>query len=580
MKGVVDSINSKSRIQNLRKTYGKTAEVYNEKSVLSLLPKDIQKITIMYVIDSYISFNPYKINEMILYCNTRTYHTTTNNYDNDDKIKKNMYEIICKNKFYWESIWNKYVSSKTPNYTQEQLKESSYLDRLKSEIFAIMKSFESGKYDNFTKKREIAWNIMKLNELFGYKIMKSTSYGDITLQDSWINDNIIKFNKYVSRAPHFLYSTIRRLVGAAYTKLLKLVLDNGGNINVEDSDGSTVILDQGLFLYKNEPQMLKIYQFILDNGININHVNNFGLNVFNTFDDPNINIKLYGMLLKKGNCLESEYLSKNSSKDFSEDSFKKLCEKADVNHQDITGATVLVSYLKHTPTFTYGSIYKDHPTYIECLLNPEKINPDYNKLKGVDPNIVNNEGESALILAIKNKYYETVNVLLKYKADINYIDKNGDTALFYLLKNYVNGEHIKNYNADYSIDLKGIKKIVENNAINLNYVNNSKFSVLNLITKKIEKDVLKLFKKTKLHTKLVEINDNIDNDTNNTNNIDRAKIANNISSKKSGIFDNPTLSSLTKRKPIVYEDNEDDEDGENNDDNDEDNNYEDDIYDY
>lgn len=48
---------------------------------------------------------------------------------------------------------------------------------------------------------------------------------------------------------------------------------------------------------------------------------------------------------------------------------------------------------------------------------------------GANPNMVPQGEDSPLIIAVRNKMPDVVDILLKHKADVNHIGKNGTTAI-------------------------------------------------------------------------------------------------------------------------------------------------------
>lgn len=89
-----------------------------------------------------------------------------------------------------------------------------------------------------------------------------------------------------------------------------------------------------------------------------------------------------------------------------------------------------------------------------------------------DINAKNNDGHTPLMLAVKNSHLKSVSLLLDRKADVNLIDKNNRTALFYALQNYYElttrftiSEESPNFGLDWRVgDQQISKKLIANGA--------------------------------------------------------------------------------------------------------------------
>ena len=96
---------------------------------------------------------------------------------------------------------------------------------------------------------------------------------------------------------------------------------------------------------------------------------------------------------------------------------------------------------KKNTVLHYTCLYKDLET-LKLILNSKKKNI-HNKKNIFDIDIKNEEEKTPLFIAIKKKYFDIANLLIKNKANINAIDCNGSTFLHLAVIEY-DLEFIKN----------------------------------------------------------------------------------------------------------------------------------------
>jgi serine/threonine-protein phosphatase 6 regulatory ankyrin repeat subunit B len=158
---------------------------------------------------------------------------------------------------------------------------------------------------------------------------------------------------------------------------------------------------------------------------------------------------------------------------------KLICNGADVNIQNNDGNTALIFAIK-----TYEQKIS--------LLNSKSINLSYEKIKkiknkinnqthlvikklinyGADLNIRNNQGYTALMIACLITNNSIVEKLIHYGADINIMDNCGYTALFYTISSHeYSKDEINNYLL-YQEENLIVDKLITNGAnLNIKYKN-------------------------------------------------------------------------------------------------------------
>ena len=135
------------------------------------------------------------------------------------------------------------------------------------------------------------------------------------------------------------------------------------------------------------------------------------------------------------------YIARSGSLDEMKLAYKTKPESIDQTNENGSSTLILASYrgnievakflIANVKDLNYnsgmgtalmGAVYKNQLELVKLLLE--------NK---ANPNLVDANGVSALILAVQFKNYSIVNELIKWKADTEFKDKNGNTALEYAI---------------------------------------------------------------------------------------------------------------------------------------------------
>ena len=182
-------------------------------------------------------------------------------------------------------------------------------------------------------------------------------------------------------------------VSRADEDLVRLLLDNGADVNTSNGNGDVALTCISPPIY--------ILQLLLESGADVNAQNNTGHTALMRYSDYN---------LTYADILESVALGGTVDYSNAEDTIKMLLDHgANINLQDTVGRSAL-----------FIACWHPHPGIIKLLLQ-----------YGADPNSVNEDGQTPLILVAGGAYICVPNmrVLLEHGANINMQDERGDSAL-------------------------------------------------------------------------------------------------------------------------------------------------------
>lgn len=212
--------------------------------------------------------------------------------------------------------------------------------------------------------------------------------------------------------------------------VMRLVI-RGCNINWQDNDGYTPLLLSLLY------GQLDIAYFFLGLGCNVNLTDNQGKNALfyidTAFQWRNSNItkekqKLINTLIDKGCDVNAQTMYANTPLShnvtdciFIEEIFKTPSLNS-INVVNRKGNTSLIDLIK----YNYKNIYKKN---IELFV-----------VNGININIANKRGKTALMYAVEKGNMKVVELLVKNGADISMKDNKGKSALSYadqIIKRYL-----------------------------------------------------------------------------------------------------------------------------------------------
>lgn len=198
-------------------------------------------------------------------------------------------------------------------------------------------------------------------------------------------------------------TTLHMAVIRGYTNMVKLLLENHANVNVRSNDGSTPLSHACSF------DRYEIAQLLLEYGA-----------------DPNL-IEF-----------EHEFSPLFYSIEHNNVPLTKLLieSKADPNHQDYLGNTVL-TYLIHKQRYELlDTIFSSYPV---AKRNLNVFTEDINKpvtCQCIDPTIVNMDGYTIghLLIYFYQEHYDKYLKIVLPKSNLNYQDNQGNTILLLLLR--------------------------------------------------------------------------------------------------------------------------------------------------
>ena len=235
------------------------------------------------------------------------------------------------------------------------------------------------------------------------------------------------------------------LIAAAYKghlQIVELLMKKGADIHIANNEQNTAFITA---VYKEHPKVVKL---LLDAGANVNETDNMGMTPL-ILAGNNGNTKIFKTLMAVPE-ININHADENGDTALIRAAFKGhseivkilLSKEVDVNKVDKNSYTALIA-----------AVEKDHIKIVELLLKVPEININHVDIdeesalmnasrigntkiiktllaKGADVNLMNDERDTALMLALHNKNIEVAILLLAVPGiDVNHRDEDGRTAL-------------------------------------------------------------------------------------------------------------------------------------------------------
>lgn len=188
---------------------------------------------------------------------------------------------------------------------------------------------------------------------------------------------------------------------------VKQCLENGAGNESILSD-----IHQLVWHSNRQQEVEEIVRLLVKNGADVNAKNDFGNVLTNAASSKSINILKF--LVENGANIDGNELclKMNSYTD-------EVCKYL-IQFKEVQNAFISIATLHH-------SVYENEQQKQQSIIN---IVSKCIKC-GIDINIANDNGETALMFACQNGYLDLVLILVAGKADVNAKDKNGKTVLNY-----------------------------------------------------------------------------------------------------------------------------------------------------
>jgi ankyrin repeat protein len=260
-----------------------------------------------------------------------------------------------------------------------------------------------------------------------YSINKQDNYGRTALMFAIYNNK--NNNKY-----NIIFNIVKK--GLQFKEKYKI------NLELIDKQGKTALL------YAVKEQQHDVVKLLLENGANINFAETGRKTSSIMYASLNYDTNMLNILLSK------KY-------------------KADINATDSQGNNALFFVFEKDILpggLTSGYYQNRRENSIKKLIE-----------NGIDINKRNIYGKTPLMRASELYDFSILKLLIKNGADVNLRDNNGDTALFYVVNNYYNLEHL----SEFSRYKKRFKYLLRKQA-NIDIQNNDGTTLLMLA---VEKDV-------------------------------------------------------------------------------------------
>ena len=226
----------------------------------------------------------------------------------------------------------------------------------------------------------------------------------------------------------YMYGTVPIVAGARYPAVIKLLLDHGADVNTLYKRGDTPAPRTPLMIAV-ESNAVDAVKFLLDNGADPTIVSKFD----NFFDrgplDNNPDDTALTLAAKKGRLDILKILLAK----ISDPSQKKQELETTINVAQKCGYSAIVEFLE-----SQGARV-DNKANLEYEFLEAAIHNDVDTLaklldEGVNPEVRDNDGNTALILFSNKGNKEALEILVNKGADLNARDQNGNTAFLITVK--------------------------------------------------------------------------------------------------------------------------------------------------
>ena len=217
-----------------------------------------------------------------------------------------------------------------------------------------------------------------------------------------------------------------------YLKIIKLLIDNGADVNAIDDTGWTPLI------IASSTKNVDVVRLLIENGADVNHIDNEGTTPI-SIALSNGNIEIVRSLIENGadDNYNSDMLLLHASRVGTIETVRFLIEQGvNIDAVDDDGLSSLIN-----------ALYEDNIDIAILLIENDA---DVDSL-GYDEN-------TPLMIASESMYVEIVELLIEYRAEVNERNDHGQTALTFALEmgnSYIrdlliaNGADIKEENDDY-----------------------------------------------------------------------------------------------------------------------------------
>lgn len=355
-----------------------------------------------------------------------------------DKCDDEYNEIICENTQLVEFLWHKFVSK-----TIDVPKGVPYLGFLIEQFIWAVQDYETASANTIVNdeqrygKNEILYENSKITLKIMEIIRKNSDMKKIT--------KLVSKLVYLDQYNNYAINILMMASNMGNLDLVKLLIDNGSNPNFKNKLGATPLI---LACESNNHENIDVLKLLIDNGADINsqdHVGDTGLmhasfyykvfyvqylinrganvNIKNNIGDTALSFVAKNQIPEKNKdngAIITSYLINNGADINNENNFGQMPLILSIESGNYKILRVLVEN---------GANIHNIKALITAVDHKNKKIVYYLLDKGINVNEKDENGNTALIVAVINNFFDMAGILIENNADVNLANMSEETPL-------------------------------------------------------------------------------------------------------------------------------------------------------